>query len=74
MYLTEQVGDFQVKGSGLQPKHFQPAVGESSGVYAALSKDNGKSGDTQYKLANLAQVAGPGYCWGRSRTAPSERK
>ena len=43
MYLTEQVGDFQVKGSGLQPKHFQPAVGESSGVYAALSKDNGKS-------------------------------
>ena len=41
--LMEQVGDFQVKGSGLQPKHFQPQVGESSGVYAALSKDNGKS-------------------------------
>eukprot|EP01049_Picozoa_sp_SAG25_P007694 SAG25_NODE_644_length_6218_cov_5.273901_3_plen_525_part_00 len=35
------VGDLQVKGSGKQPAGFKPAVGESSGVYAALSTDDG---------------------------------
>ena len=37
------VADFQLKGSGLQPSGFSPKVGESSGVYAALSKDDGKT-------------------------------
>ena len=33
-------GDLQVKGSGKQPAGFSPKVGETSGVYAALSTDD----------------------------------
>jgi hypothetical protein len=37
------VGDFQTKGDGKQPAGFSPKVGETSGVYAAISRDNGTS-------------------------------
>ena len=37
------VGDLQQKGSGKQPANFSPKVGETSGVYAALSTDDGES-------------------------------
>ena len=39
------VGDYQVKGSGAQPAGFSPKVGETSGVYAAISTDNGWVGE-----------------------------
>ena len=35
-----ETGDLQVKGSGKQPAGFSPKVGETSGVYAALSTDD----------------------------------
>ena len=33
------VGDLQIKSKGTQPAGFKPKVGESSGVYAALSTE-----------------------------------
>ena len=38
--LFMNTGDLQVKGSGKQPAGFSPKVGETSGVYAALSTDD----------------------------------
>ena len=38
--MSVHTGDLQVKGSGKQPAGFSPKVGETSGVYAALSTDD----------------------------------
>ena len=38
--MSVRTGDLQVKGSGKQPAGFSPKVGETSGVYAALSTDD----------------------------------
>ena len=35
------VGDFQMKGKGEQPPGFSPKRGETSGVYGAISRDDG---------------------------------
>jgi hypothetical protein len=43
------VGDFQTKGAGAQPAGFSPKVGDTSGVYAAISRDNG----TSWKISPL---------------------
>ena len=40
MSVCSHTGDLQVKGSGKQPAGFSPKVGETSGVYAALSTDD----------------------------------
>ena len=47
------VGDLQVKGSGNQPPNFTPKVGETSGVYAALSMDDVSMGFIEFSAPSL---------------------
>ena len=47
------VGDLQVKGSGKQPLNFTPKVGETSGVYAALSMDDVSMGFIEFSAPSL---------------------